>query len=289
MGRRSLTKRTVSPTETQSLVRAGTLARRGGVSTGVLRSPNNSERLKREISGDYRHGPTTGRGGFRSTVNATRKVTYDRDIHVRAAEAYEHFAKTGDARRLTKMASEMNHRRLRAFINWCQRIGGVHWDVRQRVFKKKVSTKKLSEPLIIASAYDTRLELPAEEHPVDKTLKLLHDQAVAAIRHAIATGDTRGVRNVLAAISSDGLRRKMECWLQPFGKVEWISGRPLFALKKSRVEIDVQSALGCPFYTLVSPSTPVLPAAPRQPLAACKVCGRESMPGEDVCYHHQSE
>jgi hypothetical protein len=279
-----------SPTEAVSLVRGATLARHGGSSTARLVNVANHLRTKKRLSTDYRPTKANQLVSEPKKSKKTNATPFESDdaLHQQALDGMRHYLKHGDTGVLTKLTLEIESpTRRNAFVQWCAKHMAIEWHVKASTFKKVQSGKCGT----IAAAMTDPLRLPRDPTSEARELHKVHLQAVKALEHAIDFGDWTGITGLVNAFYNQRRGEQLTCWFGAFGTFSLAAGRLRFSLRRPISAHALSSALQTPFFKFPvkrKRSENTGPIHTTNPMR-CKVCGGPAMPGEDICYHDQSE
>lgn len=275
-----------SSSDADQVVRGGTRARHGGSNSARLMNVGGALRLKRQLSQDYRPDRST-RIKSESRQREGPDAEFVREILLerQACQAIQHFERHGDCGGLTALARAIrSDLRREKFIRWCMKHTSVRWNPAAATFRKGRALTRSGardacpEPLI----------LPRECPAGMQERRDVHLQAIAAVRHAVTSGDWRGIVVLLDSALGRRHRARLLPWLKQFGAFRTVSGKMIFDLRKGITDKELVAASGRPFSstgTLAGTAGSLAHALRPK----CSVCGRPPMIGEDICYHHQSE
>jgi hypothetical protein len=269
-----------SASDADQVVRGGTRARHGGSNTGRLMNVGGALCVKRQLSQDYRPARSS-RIKSKSSQREGPDAEFVRELLLerQACQAIEHFERHGDCGGLTALARAIqSDLRREKFIRWRIRHAAVRWKSATATFRRGEDGDRNTrpEPLI----------LPRERPAGMQERRDVHLRAIAAVRHAVTSGDWRGIVVLVESALGRRHRERLLPWLKQFGAFRTVSARTVFSLRKGTTEEEVAIASKTRFSQTrtITGTGKVRGLGPK-----CSVCGRPPMSGEDICYHHQSE
>lgn len=116
----------------------------------------------------------------------------------------------------------------------------------------------------------------------------LHADAARMYGHYFTHGDHRPISKLVLASRGHRTRGALIRWVERVCSLRWDESRQCFRGARSDEDLSPQRASTIEIHWH---PTMTLPPSRREVhvIERCKVCGRQAIPGEDICHHDQSE
>jgi hypothetical protein len=160
---------------------------------------------------------------------------------------------------------------------------------KQRSKDYQTQTRNLGEQGFNTSVNRARAKRASDSSSHNRALawrKQLHADSVRAYIHYVVHGDHQVMSHLVLECRGSRTRAALIGWVASICSLRWDESHERFRGKRSSADLTPERATRIPISW--RPNTTPIPLQ-GEVLQRCKVCGGHAIPGEDICYHHQSE